>query len=93
MMSRDYKCYKCGKEFMELYENSDVAKNTAVCECGNKAKRLYGCQILIDDWSPVGGYDNDAQRDIEHFEKKSVIGGKYKSNKTQYSEDRAKQGL
>ncbi len=86
-MSRDYKCYKCGKEFMELYENSDVAKNTAVCECGNKAKRIYGCQVHIDTWSPMGGYDNDAQRDMEHFDKKIVKDGKYVSKKTQYKDD------
>ena len=90
MMSRDYKCYKCGKEFMELYENSDVAQNTAVCECGNKAKRIYGCQFHIDDWSPTGTNDNQAHRDIEHFDKKRITNGKYVSKKTEYVEDKMK---
>ena len=94
MMTRDYKCFKCQNEFMELYENSSVAKNTAPCpECGAKAKRLYGVQVIIDDWSPTGTYDNQAQRDIEHFEKPVWKNGKKVARRAMYAEDQQKQGI
>ncbi len=71
---------------MELFENSKEAKNTAICGCGNKAKRVYGCQVIIDDWSPTGTNANQAQRDIEHFEKKKSRG----HGQAIYQEDRNK---
>lgn len=87
-MSRQYKCYKCGKEFEILWPSSKEALNTATCECGNKAKREYGCQLIIDEWSPTGNHSNQAQRDIEHFEKM-----KNRGKTTMYHEDRAKQDI
>ena len=65
----DYKCYKCGNLFDVLWRDSEGRPESAICTCGNKAKRLFNAKIIIDTWSPMGGYDNDAQRDIDHFEK------------------------
>ena len=62
----EYKCFKCGIEFDVLWRDSEGKPKSAICECGNKAGRLYNSQIIIDDWSPM---TNDGRRDIEHFEK------------------------
>ena len=84
-----YHCFKCGDRFDILWRNSKEVQNTAICSCGAKAKREYGCQVIIDDWSPEGKGDNfDAQRDIDHFEKK-----KSRGETTMYREDRMKQGI
>jgi len=93
-MSRHYKCFKCGEEFEILWPSSKEAQNTATCgECGNKAKRLYGTPFYMDDWSPSGTHNNQAQRDIEHFEKRGVKNGKYYDKRTMYREDRMKQDI
>lgn len=89
-MNRHYQCLKCGEEFEILWRDSKEAQNTATCECGHKAKRLYGSQLHIDDWTPE---TNDGRRDIEHFEKKRIKDGKYVSKQTMYKEDRMKQGI
>ena len=89
-MSRQYKCFKCGFEFEILWRDSVEAQNEAICKCGNKAKRLYGAQVYVDNWNPM---TNDAQKDIEHFEKKGVKNGKYYDKRTMYREDRMKQDI
>ena len=87
-MLLEYECFKCGDRFDILWPSYKESKNSAICGCGNKAKRLYGCRIIIDTWSPMGGHDNDAQRDIEHFEKMKSQG-----KTTMYNEDRTKQNI
>ncbi len=89
-MTRHYECFKCGLKFEILWRDSKEAQNTATCECGHKAKRLYGSQFHIDDWTPE---TNDGRRDIEHFQKKAIKDGKYKSKIPEYREDMMKQGI
>ncbi len=92
-MTRHYHCSKCGENFEILWRDSKEAQNTATCSCKHKAKRLYGAQFLIDDWSPEGNHSNQAQRDIDHFKKKRVKGGRYIDTKTQYKDDQQRQGI
>lgn len=92
-MTRHYECFKCGEKFEILWKDSAEAQNTATCGSGHKAKRMYGAQLHIDDWSPEGNHSNQAQRDIEHFQKKRIEGGKYKTKQTQYKDDQQRQGI
>jgi hypothetical protein len=62
--------------------------------CGEEYEVLFRgeqrvAQIVIDDWSPM---TMDAQKDIEHFEKKRIKNGKYVSSNI-YREDRMKQNI
>ena len=87
MRIRRYKCYHCG------FEDDMVIRDEhpIYCpECEGLMKQKMGFRVVIDDWTPM---TNDAQRDIEHFAKKSVINGKYVSNNTMYREDRMKKDI
>jgi DNA-directed RNA polymerase subunit RPC12/RpoP len=86
---RQYKCYRCGEEYEVLFRGEQRVSKTIKCNCGARAKRLFGAQIVIDDWSPM---TMDAQKDIEHFEKKRIKNGKYVSSNI-YREDRMKQDI
>ena len=80
----DYKC-SCGREFDILFRDNNDVKKKVKCECGKMAKEVFGgLRIHIDDWTPE---TMDAQRDIEHFDKKKIVNGKYRSNKTRYYHD------
>lgn len=90
---KDYYCNKCGKRTEDVfYRNAkDVLKEIKCSHCGGKAKLEFGMPMMaIDTWSPMGGHANDAQRDRDHFEKKTIKDGKYVSNQTAYKVDRMK---
>jgi len=89
---RQYKCSVCGYEFEELFKTIADVKGELPCpKCGETSTRQYQImQVYIDDWSPM---TMDAHRDIEHFEKKRVVGGKYRDKRTMYREDRMKASI
>jgi putative FmdB family regulatory protein len=88
---RQYRCLECEDEFEVLFEKIADVTSTARCpECGSLGTRLFGGRILIDTWSPR---TMNAQRDIEHFEKRSVVNGKYKDTRGIYREDRMKKDI
>ncbi len=77
----DYRCPDCDARINDMYfPKPEDVKNRIKCRCGGNMQRQFGAQILVDNWSPM---TNDAQRDIEHFEKKKISGGKYKGREYQ----------
>lgn len=86
MILIDYHCFACGENIEDVdYESYVYVRDKIKCKCGKMAHRKWDCQIVIDDWSPM---TNDAQRDIEHFEKMKARG-----KTTRYHEDRTKQNI
>jgi hypothetical protein len=78
----DYHCFHCGCDIEDVYYHSPSAvKDKIKCQCGRMAHRKLGSQVNIDGWSPMV---NNAQWDIDHFEKKSK-GRLYREDQTKQS--------
>jgi hypothetical protein len=60
------------------------------CECGGKFRQVFGSYVYVDDWSPTC---HNAHKDIEHFERKHIINGKYRNRRDMYIEDRMKKDI
>jgi hypothetical protein len=76
-----YNC-KCGNRFDILFRDNNDVTNTARCKCGDNAEREYGFPGYIPPYDP---HCNEAQRDIDHFDKNN--------NKRLYREDQIKQSV
>lgn len=89
---RSYVCNECGEVYEDVFytDLEKVLKKINCKKCGGKATMILGCNFFIDGWSPM---TNDAQRDIEHFEKKRIVNGKYVSNQCHYREDLMKKDI
>ena len=90
MIFRQFKCYECGKQALLDFPNHEAMPKEVNCDCGGKLVKMLCSNFYVDHWTPM---TNNAQADIEHFEKKAVKDGKYVSNKCAYQEDRAKKDI
>ena len=78
----DYRCPDCGTIQENIFYKCPEDVSEAInCRCGGEMQRQYGAQIIFDTWTPM---TNNAQRDIDHFEKKSK-GRLYRQDQTQQS--------
>ena len=88
---RHYFCGKCKYEDdMPFPEDVKIPKTVKCPECGGKMRQMFGSNVYIDDWTPM---TNDGRKDVEHFERKLIINGKYRGRRDMYIEDRMKANI